>query len=75
VWEVTGGTYEKLSKEIAVLPVGTLERHGHHLPLRTDTIVAHYIAEKVSEALGAHLFPQYGTGSPSRGKNSPDHSA
>lgn len=57
VWEVAGGAYEEMSKKIAVLPVGTLERHGDHLPLGTDTIVANYIAEKVSEALNAHLFP------------------
>lgn len=33
----------------AILPVGSLEQHGPHLPLSTDTMIADYVAEKVSK--------------------------
>jgi creatinine amidohydrolase len=31
---------------IAVLPVGSFEQHGRHLPLTTDTLVASAIAQR-----------------------------
>ncbi|BCU66664.1 creatininase [Sulfolobales archaeon HS-7] len=34
-------------KSIAVLPIGSLEQHGPHLPMGTDTIKSLYIAELV----------------------------
>lgn len=37
---------------VAVLPVGSFEQHGRHLPLATDTIVASLIAERVAEPYG-----------------------
>lgn len=37
------------SKTILLLPVGSLEQHGPHLPLDTDTITALYLAEKLVE--------------------------
>jgi creatinine amidohydrolase len=37
---------------VAVLPVGSFEQHGRHLPLATDTIVASLIAERVAEHYG-----------------------
>lgn len=42
---------------VAVLPVGSLEQHGEHLPLTTDTIVACAIAERVATAYGLRLLP------------------
>ncbi|MBA4602187.1 creatininase family protein [Thermoactinomyces sp. AMNI-1] len=38
----------------AVLPVGALEQHGHHLPLGTDTIIASAIAQRL-----VHQFPSF----------------
>ena len=63
VWEIPGAKYDSLEKHIAILPIGSLERHGDHLPLGTDTIEAQYIAEKISEKLNAHLFPPIWYGS------------
>jgi creatinine amidohydrolase len=41
----------------AVLPVGSFEQHGAHLPLTTDTLVAQAIADAVSHAYGLFLLP------------------
>ncbi|MGD9214672.1 MAG: creatininase family protein [Desulfobacteraceae bacterium] len=36
--------------DIALLPVGSTEQHGPHLPLDTDTFDADYLARKVAES-------------------------
>jgi creatinine amidohydrolase len=41
----------------AVLPVGSFEQHGDHLPLITDTIVACLIAQRVAETYNLRLLP------------------
>ncbi|MET1128411.1 MAG: creatininase family protein [Thermoproteota archaeon] len=66
VWLLPGSRYDSAEKSVAVLPVGSLERHGDHLPLGTDTILADHVARRVAERLGAHLFPPVWYGS-SRG--------
>jgi creatinine amidohydrolase len=41
-----------------ILPIGSLEQHGPHLPVSTDTMIADYVARKVSErCLNAFLLP------------------
>ncbi|MGY2876463.1 creatinine amidohydrolase [Marmoricola sp. URHA0025 HA25] len=45
------------SASIAVLPVGSFEQHGSHLPLATDAIVACTIAKAVSEHYDLMLLP------------------
>ena len=40
-----------------IIPVGTCEQHGLHLPLSTDTLVAEAFAERISEATGVALAP------------------
>jgi len=42
---------------LAVLSIGALEQHGPHLPLVTDTVLAHGVARRVAAALGAWLLP------------------
>jgi creatinine amidohydrolase len=42
---------------IAVLPIGSFEQHGSHLPLATDSIVAYTIAEAVANQYGLLLLP------------------
>lgn len=42
---------------VAVLPVGSFEQHGDHLPLATDTIVAAAIGQAVADAHGLLLLP------------------
>jgi creatinine amidohydrolase len=45
------------SGAIAVLAVGAQEQHGAHLPLSTDTVMAHGVARRIAEALDALLLP------------------
>ena len=43
--------------DVAVLPVGSFEQHGRHLPLATDTIVACAIAEAIASRYDLILLP------------------
>lgn len=52
-----------LSREAPLfLPIGTLEAHGRHLPVGTDTLCAEKIAERLSIGLDAAIAPslEYG---------------
>ncbi|MGC9529466.1 MAG: creatininase family protein [Candidatus Bipolaricaulaceae bacterium] len=48
---------ELRSNQVALLPVGSTEQHGPHLPLGTDWMVAEEIARRASEAGGWVLLP------------------
>ena len=37
--------------DLVILPVGSVERHGNHLPLGTDTIIASEVAKRVAQKL------------------------
>lgn len=45
------------ASSVAVLPVGSFEQHGGHLPLTTDTLIACGIAEAVATTYGLFLLP------------------
>lgn len=51
--------YEEFLKKVkvAILPVGSVEEHGFHLPLNTDTIIAHEIARRAAEKKSALVLP------------------
>lgn len=42
---------------VAVLPVGSFEQHGDHLPLTTDTIVASVLARELAKRYSLLLLP------------------
>ncbi len=46
-----------LDPEIAIIPVGSLEQHGPHLPVMTDWAIATELGGRVAEKMGAFLLP------------------
>ncbi|MFC3347969.1 creatininase family protein [Streptomyces echinoruber] len=46
-----------VSRQVAVLPVGSFEQHGPYLPLATDTLVACAVAREIAAAYPVHLLP------------------
>ena len=47
----------------AILPIGSFEQHGPHLPLSTDTIIAEHLASKISKNCKAtFLLPSINLG-------------
>jgi len=43
--------------QVAVIPVGSIEQHGPHLPISTDSDIVTEVARKVSEKNGYILLP------------------
>ena len=43
--------------DVAIIPVGSCEQHGHHLPLGTDHIQALERCKKIAERVGAVVAP------------------
>lgn len=41
----------------AIIPVGSLEQHGSHLPVSTDSLVVEYLARMAAEQVGAFVLP------------------
>ena len=42
---------------VIILPVGTTEEHGLHLPVETDAIIAKYVGDRLGEACQAKRIP------------------
>ena len=45
------------TKKSVLVPIGSIEQHGMHLPLFTDSIIADEIAKKAGEILGMPVLP------------------
>lgn len=50
------------SKGTCIIPAGILEKHGAHLPLATDMLLAREISSRAAELEYAIVFPQYYVG-------------
>lgn len=67
--DMTWNEVEKYISEVndnLIIPVGTCEQHGYHLPLGNDTFVAECMANILSEKTGALVAPalNYGVNLP-----------
>ena len=61
-WELlTPPDFKELAKnhKICILPIGSLERHGDHMPFGTDAMVCHAIAVGASKKEPCVVFPPY----------------
>ena len=47
---------------IAIVPIGSCEQHGPHLPLGTDTYLAEFLSEKLASKIDAVIFPSVNFG-------------
>jgi creatinine amidohydrolase len=63
-WPAIAGELERGTP--VLLPFGSLEQHGPHLPLDTDTVCVQAIADRAAEQAGAISMPALGYGAPSR---------
>ncbi|WP_433527924.1 creatininase family protein [Micromonospora sp. CA-263727] len=58
LWTTANATDEsRRHARVAVLPIGSFEQHGSHLPLATDTIVASAVASALAERYSLFLLP------------------
>ena len=53
----TADEIEQGNADIAILPIGSTEQHGPHLPIATDYLIASAFGEKIAQSLGAFLLP------------------
>lgn len=42
---------------VVIVPIGSTEQHGYHLPLGTDVYLAEALAERAAEKTGALVYP------------------
>src|SRR5512138_165626 len=56
---------------VVIFPVGSVEEHGTHLPLCTDSIQSEYIALEVAMKTGCLVAPPFRQGICNAGRNFP----
>jgi len=49
-------TLDFVPNRVVLIPIGSLEQHGPHLPYATDTIIAEYICSVVERVLGDNVL-------------------
>ena len=49
--------WKKKSDHVIIIPIGSFEQHGDHLPVSTDSIIIEHLAKKVSEKLHSLYLP------------------
>ena len=58
-WRNTSEEIRASGATTAVINIGSVEQHGAHLPVGTDTIIGQHLAREVARALGAYLLPSF----------------
>lgn len=58
VYDMTNLDLQNLpDSKCAIIPLGSLEQHGNHLPVSTDSIIAEFLAENVAKRIHAISLP------------------
>ena len=61
----------EISKGVCILPAGIMEKHGPHLPLSTDLILAREISSRAAKLEYALVFPEFYFGQIFEAKHQP----
>ncbi len=59
IYNISHAKFRRLVKKTcrAIVPIGSLEQHGPHLPISTDSIISERIASLVADKLGCFVLP------------------
>ncbi len=57
IFKMTADEICALDPDLAIIPVGSIEQHGPHLPIMTDWAIATEIGKRVAKEMGAFLLP------------------
>jgi creatinine amidohydrolase len=55
--------------KVVIFPIGSVEEHGEHLPLCTDSVQAEYVALEVAKKTGCLVAPPFRYGIVNAGRN------
>lgn len=56
-YQMTVDEIAALDRETVIIPVASLEQHGHHLPVSTDIFIAQAVADRIGARLNAFVLP------------------
>lgn len=56
-YNYTSEEIKNLKPKVAILPIGSFEQHGYHLPMTTDTLIAEAISKSICELRNILLLP------------------
>jgi creatinine amidohydrolase len=59
IYRITHGEFCNIINTVqrAIIPVGSLEQHGEHLPVSTDSLIAENISRLVAEQIPSFVLP------------------
>ncbi len=57
MYKMTVDEITEQNPELAIIPIGSLEQHGSHLPIMTDWAIATELGKRVAEGMHAFLLP------------------
>lgn len=56
-YHLTADEVEALGTDTVVLPIGSTEQHGPHLPVSTDVLIGGILSRRIAKELGAFVTP------------------